>query len=170
MSLRNLNIAPRAFLGFAFIALLVIVLGVFAVNRMTVIRQASVDMGNTQLPSVGYLGTITENVLRMRILSFRILVNREPASLQEADARIVVLSDKVRKAQASYAALPAGPDEAALYKVFSTTLDNYMQAQREMIELSRQNKIDELRSREVSWATIGDALGVSRQAAWERFS
>ncbi|CAI8790765.1 Methyl-accepting chemotaxis protein PcaY [Pseudomonas sp. IT-P12] len=146
MSLRNLNIAPRAFLGFAFIALLVIVLGVFAVNRMTVIRQASVDMGNTQLPSVGYLGTITENVLRMRILSFRILVNREPASLQEADARIVVLSDKVRKAQASYAALPAGPDEAALYKVFSTTLDNYMQAQREMIELSRQNKIDELRS------------------------
>jgi methyl-accepting chemotaxis protein len=146
MSLRNLNIAPRAFLGFAFIALLVIVLGVFAVNRMTVIRQASVDMGNTQLPSVGYLGTITENVLRMRILSFRILVNREPASLQEADARIVVLSDKVRKAQASYAALPAGPDEAALYKVFSTTLDNYMQAQREMIDLSRQNKIEELRS------------------------
>ena len=146
MSLRNLNIAPRAFLGFAFIALLVIVLGVFAVNRMTVIRQASVDMGNTQLPSVGYLGTITENVLRMRILSFRILVNREPASLQEADARIVVLSDKVRKAQASYAALPAGPDEAALYKVFSTTLDKYMQAQREMIDLSRQNKIEELRS------------------------
>ena len=146
MSLRNLNIAPRAFLGFAFIALLVIVLGVFAVNRMTVIRQASIDMGNTQLPSVGYLGTITENVLRMRILSFRILVNREPASLQEADARIVVLSDKVRKAQASYAALPAGPDEAALYKVFSTTLDNYMQAQREMVDLSRQNKVDELRS------------------------
>lgn len=44
MSLRNMNIAPRAFLGFAFIALLVIVLGVFALNRMTVIRQASVDM------------------------------------------------------------------------------------------------------------------------------
>jgi len=44
MSLRNLNIAPRAFLGFAFIALLVIVLGVFAVNRMSTIRQASLDM------------------------------------------------------------------------------------------------------------------------------
>ncbi|MEX3776230.1 methyl-accepting chemotaxis protein [Pseudomonas sp. MYb118] len=146
MSLRNLNIAPRAFLGFAFIALLVIVLGVFAVNRMSVIRQASIDMGNTQLPSVGYLGNITENVLRMRILSFRILVNREPASLQEADARIGVLSDKVRKAQANYAALPMGPSEAALYKEFSTTLDNYMQAQREMVDLSRQNKVDELRT------------------------
>ncbi len=27
-----------------------------------------------------------------------------------------------------------------------------------------------LRKREVSWAAIGKALGVSRQAAWERFS
>lgn len=33
-----------------------------------------------------------------------------------------------------------------------------------------QARIDELRKREVSWATIGDALGVSRQAAWERFA
>ncbi|SEE65061.1 methyl-accepting chemotaxis protein [Pseudomonas migulae] len=146
MSLRNLNIAPRAFLGFAFIALLVIVLGVFAVNRMSIIRQSSIDMGSTQLPSVGFLGNVTENILRMRILSFRILVNREPASLQEAETRIGVLNDKARKAQAAYAALPAGPDEAALYKVFSATLDNYMQAQREMLDLSRQNKIDEMRT------------------------
>ncbi|MET0778188.1 MAG: methyl-accepting chemotaxis protein [Pseudomonas mandelii] len=146
MSLRNLNIAPRAFLGFAFIALLVIVLGVFAVNRMSIIRQSSIDMGSTQLPSVGFLGNVTENILRMRILSFRILVNREPASLQEAEARIAVLIDKARKAQASYAELPAGPDEAALYKVFSATLEKYMQAQREMLDLSRQNKVDEMRT------------------------
>ena len=32
-----------------------------------------------------------------------------------------------------------------------------------------QNTIDILRTREVSWAVIGAALGVSRQAAWERF-
>jgi ATP-dependent protease Clp ATPase subunit len=30
--------------------------------------------------------------------------------------------------------------------------------------------IDELRRRSVSWEAIGKALGVSRQAAWERFS
>ena len=31
-------------------------------------------------------------------------------------------------------------------------------------------RVDELRKREVSWALIGKALGVSRQAVWERFS
>jgi ATP-dependent Clp protease ATP-binding subunit ClpX len=30
--------------------------------------------------------------------------------------------------------------------------------------------VDTLRSRNVSWAAIGEALGVSRQSAWERFS
>lgn len=34
----------------------------------------------------------------------------------------------------------------------------------------RQAQIDALRKREVSWAKIGEALGISRQAAWERFS
>jgi ClpX C4-type zinc finger protein len=33
-----------------------------------------------------------------------------------------------------------------------------------------QDKIDSLRKRDVSWAAIGEALGISRQAAWERFS
>ncbi|QHC96153.1 methyl-accepting chemotaxis protein [Pseudomonas sp. R84] len=146
MSLRNLNIAPRAFLGFAFIALLVIVLGVFAVNRMSIIRQASVEMDSTQLPSVTQLAVVTENVLRLRILSFRVLVNREAAGLQEAQTRIGVLVDKVRAAQASYAALPAGPEERALYQSFATTLDNYLQAQNQMMELSRQDKVDEMRA------------------------
>jgi hypothetical protein len=33
-----------------------------------------------------------------------------------------------------------------------------------------QSVVDQLRSREVSWAAIAEKLGVSRQAAWERFS
>jgi hypothetical protein len=33
-----------------------------------------------------------------------------------------------------------------------------------------QETVGILRKREVSWADIGSALGVSRQAAWERFA
>jgi ribosomal protein L32 len=33
-----------------------------------------------------------------------------------------------------------------------------------------QDLVDALRKQEVSWADIGQALGVSRQSAWERFS
>ena len=33
-----------------------------------------------------------------------------------------------------------------------------------------QQQVETLRKRGISWADIGAALGVSRQAAWERFS
>jgi hypothetical protein len=33
-----------------------------------------------------------------------------------------------------------------------------------------QTQVEVLRSREVSWAEIGNALGISRQAAWDRFA
>ncbi len=34
----------------------------------------------------------------------------------------------------------------------------------------QREQVNALRKREVSWTDIGKALGVSRQAAWERFS
>lgn len=39
----------------------------------------------------------------------------------------------------------------------------------ESIDTGMQDIVDILREREVSWATIGQALAVSRQAAWKRF-
>jgi ATP-dependent Clp protease ATP-binding subunit ClpX len=39
----------------------------------------------------------------------------------------------------------------------------------ERIDAAMQDIVDILREREVSWAMIGQALAVSRQAAWKRF-
>ena len=39
----------------------------------------------------------------------------------------------------------------------------------ESIDAAMQDIVDILREREVSWAAIGQALAVSRQAAWKRF-
>ena len=39
----------------------------------------------------------------------------------------------------------------------------------ERIDAAMQDIADILREREVSWAIIGEALAVSRQAAWKRF-
>jgi ClpX C4-type zinc finger/TniQ len=45
-----------------------------------------------------------------------------------------------------------------------------MQAAAPQIEAAMHDYIDTLRTRGVSWARIGKALGFSRQAAWARFS
>jgi predicted TPR repeat methyltransferase len=40
----------------------------------------------------------------------------------------------------------------------------------EAVRTVLQRQVDEVRARQVSWDAIGKALGISRQAAWERFS
>lgn len=49
-------------------------------------------------------------------------------------------------------------------------LIKYMNMLEENIEQLRGLVVDEHRRQGKSWAQIGDLLGVSRQAAWERYS
>jgi hypothetical protein len=39
----------------------------------------------------------------------------------------------------------------------------------DLVDRAMQDIVEILRERDVSWAQIGEALGVSRQAAWKRF-
>jgi ATP-dependent protease Clp ATPase subunit len=59
------------------------------------------------------------------------------------------------------------PDDAPTEKLLKT-LAGYNGAF-ESVDAAMQDIVDILREREVSWATIGQALAVSRQAAWKRF-
>ena len=75
MSLRNMNIAPRAFLGFALIGALMLFLGVFALNQMSKIRGATDDITLSRVPSIRALEEITQLTLRLRVLSYGLLTN-----------------------------------------------------------------------------------------------
>lgn len=56
MSIRSLNIAPRAGLGFGVLALMVFALGGFALLQMANMRQQSDQVENNWLPSVMAVG------------------------------------------------------------------------------------------------------------------
>jgi ClpX C4-type zinc finger protein len=45
-----------------------------------------------------------------------------------------------------------------------------IQAVVSQVDAAVHDHVDALRARGISWTRIGEALGVSRQAAWERFS
>lgn len=69
---------PRAFTGFALIGGLMLILGVFALNQMSKIRAAGEDIATASVPSIKALDEFTQLTLRLRVLSYRLLINREP--------------------------------------------------------------------------------------------
>ena len=146
MSLRNINIAPRAFLGFALIGGLMLVLGVFALNQMSKIRGAAEQITSNSVPSIKSLDEFTQLTLRLRVLSYRLLVNREPDVQQKTMELLETRNQQIRAAQAIYEKLIASPQERATYDQYVQLLGQYRQIEDRMKSLSRNNQIDELRT------------------------
>ena len=146
MSLRNINIAPRAFLGFALIGGLMLVLGVFALNQMSKIRGAAEQITSNSVPSIKSLDEFTQLTLRLRVLSYRLLVNREPDVQQKTMDLLETRNQQIRAAQAIYEKLIASPQERATYDQYVQLLGQYRQIEDRMKSLSRNNQIDELRT------------------------
>ncbi|CRM96122.1 hypothetical protein [Pseudomonas sp. 22 E 5] len=146
MSLRNMNIAPRAFLGFAFIGALMLFLGVFALNQMSKIRAATEDITQASVPSIRALDEFTQLTLRLRVLSYRLLTNREPDVQQKTLEAFELRNQQIRAAQGVYEKLIESGEERTTYNEYVRLLGQYHQIEERMKSLSRANQIDELRT------------------------
>jgi len=146
MSLRNMNIAPRAFLGFAVIGALMLALGVFALSQMSKIRTSGENIVENSVPSIKALDEFTQITLRLRVLSYRLLVNREPDIQQKTYDLLEQRNQQIRAAQTAYEKLISAPDERAAYDQLVQLLGQYRQLEDRMKTLSRNNQLDELRA------------------------
>ncbi|WP_092475859.1 methyl-accepting chemotaxis protein [Pseudomonas sp. NFACC24-1] len=146
MSLRNMNIAPRAFLGFALIGALMLALGVFALTQMSKIRGSGEIIAQNSVPSIKALDEFTQLTLRLRVLSYRLLVNREPDIQQKTYDLLEQRGQQIRVAQAAYEKLISAPEERAAYDQYGQLLGQYRQLEERMKTLSRNNQVDELRT------------------------
>ncbi|MBO0493227.1 methyl-accepting chemotaxis protein [Pseudomonas sp. Marseille-Q1929] len=146
MSLRNMNIAPRAFMGFAFIGALMLFLGVFALNQMSKIRGAAEDITLSSVPSIRALDEFTQLTLRLRVLSYRLLTNREPDVQQKTLDTFELRDQQIRAAQSIYEKLIDSREERAAYDEYVSLLGQYRQIESRMKSLSQANQVDALRT------------------------
>ncbi|MDD1001078.1 methyl-accepting chemotaxis protein [Pseudomonas sp. TNT2022 ID642] len=144
MLLRQLNIAPRAALGFALIAVLVALLGVFALGQMSSIRDSEVAVENQWLPSIRGGDEIREIMLRIRTISLRMALDQDANNIatyrSQMDTRDKELSEKI----ATYDKLVNTPEGQQLYDQFKKTFVAYRSGIAQSFALAEQGKRDEL--------------------------
>ncbi len=146
MSLRNMNIGPRAVLGFALIGGLMLALGIFALTQMRQIRGAAEDISRDNIPSLSGLNTFNQLTMRQRVLSYRLLVNREPDVLQQTFDELENSEQQMRAIRPAYEESISSPEEQAGYTQFQALHEQYRQLEQRMAILSRSNQIEALRA------------------------
>jgi methyl-accepting chemotaxis protein len=144
MFLRQLNIAPRAALGFALIAVLVALLGIFALGQMSSIRESEVAVEKQWLPSIRGGDEIREIMLRIRTISLRMALDQDPKNIaqyrSQMDTRDKELSEKI----AAYDKLVTTSEGKALYEQFKNTFAAYRAGIAQSFTLAEQGRRDEL--------------------------
>ncbi|RON96996.1 methyl-accepting chemotaxis protein [Pseudomonas fluorescens] len=143
MSIRSLNIAPRAGLGFGLLALMVFVLGAFALLQMSNMRAQSDEVDNNWLPSVMAVGEMSQDMLRLRALTMRLLLNRDPQALEQNVVKLNELRGVLSEAQQRYDVLIVLPEERKLFDRFKVAEHQYLEFQAQVMQLSAQNRVEE---------------------------
>ncbi|MDD0972330.1 methyl-accepting chemotaxis protein [Pseudomonas aphyarum] len=143
MSIRSLNIAPRAGLGFGVLALMVFALGAFALLQMSNMRAQSDEVDNNWLPSVMAVGEMSQDMLRLRALTMRLLLNRDPQALEQNVAKLNELRGVLSEAQQRYDILIVLPEERALFDRFKVAEHKYLELQAQVMTLSAQGRVEE---------------------------
>ncbi|EJN29074.1 methyl-accepting chemotaxis protein [Pseudomonas sp. GM80] len=143
MSIRSLNIAPRAGLGFGLLALMVFALGAFALLQMSNMRAQSDEVDNNWLPSVMAVGEMSQDMLRLRALTMRLLLNRDPQALEQNVTKLNELRGVLSEAQQRYDVLIVLPEERKLFDRFKLAEHQYLELQAQVMQLSAQNRVEE---------------------------
>ncbi len=143
MSIRSLNIAPRAGLGFGLLALMVFGLGMFALMQMSNMRQQSDEVDNNWLPSVMSVGEMNQDLLRLRALTMRLLVNRNPQALAQNEGKLNDIKRGLSIAQDRYEALIVLPAERVLFDRFKQIERQYLEHQSQVMALSGQGRVED---------------------------
>lgn len=143
MSIRNLNIAPRAAMGFGLLAFMVFLLGGFALTQMSNMRQQSDQVESNWLPSVMTVGEISQNLARVRALTLRLLLNRDSLAMAQNEEKLAVLKTALSASQERYEEFISLPEERALFERFKAQAKQYLQRQEHVLAFSRQGQLQE---------------------------
>ncbi len=145
MSFRNLSIARRATLGFAFIGLLLLLLGGTALVKMNDIRASGLAIEDRAMPRVAALDELTALTLRLRVLSYRLLLNREPEIIAKTQALFQQRNGQMRAAQQRYEALIQSDEERTAYSRYGQLIAQYDGLQQRMLAFSAADQLEPLR-------------------------
>ncbi|MFK5732969.1 methyl-accepting chemotaxis protein [Pseudomonas urmiensis] len=140
MSLRHLNIATRSYLSFSLIAALVVVLGLFSIDKISSMREAVVY--TEQVTNVGtrYLGEVRSHMLGLRVITLRMAIARDPAQLAPTVARLEVLKGLLDEGVQGYGAvLPAAGKPA--FAEMQQLIDQYRVLLDQYKDLSERNQL-----------------------------
>ncbi|MBA0447505.1 methyl-accepting chemotaxis protein [Stenotrophomonas maltophilia] len=131
----DLPIARKLAVGFTLTTLMTVVLGAFALVRLSEANAQLSAMASNDIPSVQYLGEVRSQLGEFRTYELaQLSMLDQPEKVADYNKRMDDTAAVVREQLAAYARLPAGAKERELYRAVQTDIDGYFAANAKLRE------------------------------------
>src|SRR5271157_3989072 len=104
---------------FFFFFVLVIVLGLFSIDRLSAFNRVSADIRDQWLPSTRVLGDLNNYTSDFRAAEGTLLLSSTPAEVAASEREMEELDQLVAQAESGYERLRHDGPDAALYRQFA---------------------------------------------------
>lgn len=139
---RQMRIALRAGLGFSVVALLVFLLGAFALTRISAMQDEAEEVDQRLLPTIQLLGQVNQEFLMIRAGTLRLLIS-EPAERSRGAESLEALRKTLAQERQDLDRLIQNTEGKALLATFDQSLARYESFQRKIVELALQDRMEE---------------------------
>ncbi|MEJ5059385.1 methyl-accepting chemotaxis protein [Pseudomonas sp. MYb330] len=143
MFFRKMKLAPRSVFGFGLFGLVVLLLGLFS---LSMVRQLSVEsdaIREVWVPSLIRLAALNKTEDRAGIMTFRMVVLRDPAALAANQSALMQVLDSVRQQQETFAAHLRQPAEREIFQRYLDASNAFRHDQLEVIRLAADGQRQE---------------------------
>ncbi|WP_313339543.1 methyl-accepting chemotaxis protein [Stutzerimonas nitrititolerans] len=140
MFVRNMNVSRRSALGFGLIGVTLILLGLFAIQKMSQMRAEAEQLSDVWLPSIVALGELNQHTLRTRIHTLRLVL--DPSRVEENRATLSEFREGLRQYEEAYQRTINLPREQELFENYRRARKAYENVLAEVTELERQGQVE----------------------------
>ncbi|MCQ4295121.1 methyl-accepting chemotaxis protein [Pseudomonas stutzeri] len=135
-----MKIAMRAGVGFGIVALLVFLLGGFALYEISAMQKEAREVDSRWLPSIIQLGQVNDEFMSLRATTLRMLITDDPAELRDAVSAIGSLKARLAESRKTLDGLILSPEGRGKLASFEQSFNQYENIQRQIVELAGQGR------------------------------
>lgn len=142
MNQRNFPVAARLAGGFAAVALVVLLLGVLAIQGMSNMRAEARKVEQTWLPSLQNIGGFNQDFMRFRIFTFRALLAEDAREIQQLDEAMKALLDSLQQAEQVFDQRIETADGQQAFDRYKAERTEYMRLHGQVMQQVNRGNLD----------------------------
>jgi methyl-accepting chemotaxis protein len=141
----DLKIASKLLVAFLGLMALTLLLGLFAIDQMGEMDQATGEVTENWMPSINYVSAVNTDTSDFRVAELQHILSTDPSQMNQYERDMKEEQAAIERNLKQYESLIALPEERRLYEEFTRLWEEYLEEHEKILALSRTNRTEEAR-------------------------